>query len=100
MGNVTACQDVFGSEADLSYMRAFGRPKKTALFADPSPLPSGPRLALRVVWAPPEDSHGAHPVPFGEGDEVAVAQLDKIKGWGPLGWRQESSAKQRASQQG
>lgn len=98
MGNLSACQDVMSTEADLSYMRPFGRDVLgTKRVLDPPPLPSGPRLALRIELAHSQEGAGAHPIHFGKGDEVAVAQLDKIKGWGPLGWRQESSAKQRAS---
>ncbi|CAK0911008.1 unnamed protein product [Prorocentrum cordatum] len=57
----------------------------------------GPQLALRISQAPIEASHGAKLSPFGLGDEVAVVQVEKLKGWDALRWRQERSAKQRAS---
>lgn len=60
---------------------------------------AGPVLALRIAYTAGEDS-GAPPCPFATGDEVAVARLDRVRGWEPLGWRQESSAKQRASADG
>lgn len=57
----------------------------------------GPQLALRISQAPIEASHGAKLCPFSAGDEVAVVQVEKLKGWDELRWRQERSAKQRAS---
>jgi len=63
----------------------------------PEPKAAGPQLALRVAYSPIEDSLGASASPFAAGDEVAVVQLDRVKGWEPLGWRQERSAKQRAA---
>uniref|UniRef100_A0A7S1R1W4 Alpha-type protein kinase domain-containing protein n=1 Tax=Alexandrium catenella TaxID=2925 RepID=A0A7S1R1W4_ALECA len=58
---------------------------------------AGPQLALKVAYAPTEDSLGAKLSPFAVGDEVAVMQLSRVKGWEPLGWRQERCAKQRAA---
>lgn len=58
---------------------------------------AGPKVALRVAYAPVQESSGSFPGPFAVGDEIAVVSLDKIKGWEPLNWRQERSAKQSAA---
>lgn len=94
---LSLCQDALSSEADLDYMGSCQLPKTEHSPQEaPAPQQFGPRLALRIESVL-EDSLGAHPSPFGKGDEVAVALLEKVKGWGPLVLRQESSAKQRAA---
>ncbi|CAE8678337.1 unnamed protein product [Polarella glacialis] len=62
--------------------------------------PSQPQLALRVAFAPIEESLGARQSPFGAGDEVAITKLQRVPGWEPLGWRQERCAKQHAALDG
>lgn len=98
MGNALAnCTKILALDpADTDYMsNSSGRYKQQAEAAAP-PQPAGPQLALRIAYAPIEDSLGAKPSPFTAGDEVAITQLEKVKGWECLGWRQERSAKQHA----
>lgn len=57
---------------------------------------AGPLIVLRVTQASIKSSSGARLTPFGFGDEVAVVQVEKLKGWDALRWRQEHWATQRA----
>eukprot|EP00933_Yihiella_yeosuensis_P080536 TRINITY_DN93988_c0_g1_i1.p1 TRINITY_DN93988_c0_g1~~TRINITY_DN93988_c0_g1_i1.p1 ORF type:complete len:350 (+),score=68.21 TRINITY_DN93988_c0_g1_i1:56-1105(+) len=61
---------------------------------------SKPQLALRVAYAPIEDSLGASRSPFSEGDEVAIAKIMRVPQWEALNWRQERTAKQHAAMDG
>lgn len=56
----------------------------------------GPRLVLRIASAPIDEHLGAHVLPFGAGDEVAVVSLEQVQAWEPLRWRFERSARERA----
>lgn len=85
MGLSTCTKLLF--EPDLDYYEASSPPQPA----------SGPQLALRIAYTPIEESLGVRPSPFASGDEVAVMKLDRVKGWEPLGWRQERCAKQRAA---
>jgi len=77
----------------------YPRQRNADMGSPPQPT-RGPQLALRIEYAPIEESLGARASPFATGDEVAIVKLDKVKGWEPMGWRQEHCAKQRAAQQG
>eukprot|EP00747_Dinoflagellata_sp_TGD_P188612 gnl/TRDRNA2_/TRDRNA2_47880_c0_seq1.p1 gnl/TRDRNA2_/TRDRNA2_47880_c0~~gnl/TRDRNA2_/TRDRNA2_47880_c0_seq1.p1 ORF type:complete len:349 (+),score=61.03 gnl/TRDRNA2_/TRDRNA2_47880_c0_seq1:77-1123(+) len=63
---------------------------------DMSIEPGLPRLVLRVVHAPIDESLGAKLSGFQAGDEVQVRRIDKVKGFDPLRWRFEQHAKDRA----
>jgi len=91
MGLSTCTKLLF--DPDLDYLH------DSRSLADGPPKPeSGPQLALRVAYSPiEEESLGARPSPFAAGDEVAIMQLDRVKGWDCLAWRQERCAKQRAA---
>jgi len=103
--SMTVCTELFAFDgADFDYMRfdPRGGPCKISKGSDPQnevmeQQPNGPMLALRISYAPVSSGIGARPSPFGEGDEVAVAFVDKVKGWEPMGWRQERVARQRAA---
>lgn len=56
----------------------------------------GPRLMLRVATQPIEDSSGVRMTPFAPGEEIAVVNLEQVKGWEPLRWRFEQSARERS----
>lgn len=68
--------------------------------------PALPQLALRVVLAadPSADgkssSSGSRPSPFRAGEQLAVKTLERVKGWAPLQWRYEQSARERAAPPG
>jgi len=89
---ISACSHILVTDTDLhspvrspftSQLVGAGPPEK--------PRPQGPQLALRVVYAPlPVDaSQGSRPSPFADGDEVAVASLEGVHSWEPLGWRRD-----------
>lgn len=59
--------------------------------------PATPQLALRIAYAPIEDSLGSRKSPFSMGDEVAIVKLQKVPGWEPMSWRQDRAAKQQAT---
>eukprot|EP00927_Polykrikos_kofoidii_P048975 TRINITY_DN4312_c0_g1_i1.p1 TRINITY_DN4312_c0_g1~~TRINITY_DN4312_c0_g1_i1.p1 ORF type:complete len:370 (+),score=73.55 TRINITY_DN4312_c0_g1_i1:122-1111(+) len=59
-------------------------------------LQKGPRLILRIGTPPAKDLTGARNTPFGPGDEVAVVNLEQVKGWEPLRWRFEQNARERS----
>lgn len=87
--SISTCTKLLALEHDIDYMDDYKG--KGA-----SGEPTGPQLALRISYAPMEEHLGCKISPFSAGDEVAVTRLEKIKGWEPLGWRQERTAKQRA----
>mmetsp|Transcript_30816 Transcript_30816/g.88547 ORF Transcript_30816/g.88547 Transcript_30816/m.88547 type:complete len:400 (+) Transcript_30816:89-1288(+) len=62
-----------------------------------SPPPAGPKLALRISYAPGVESAGARLGPFSLGDDVAVTQLEPCKGYDPMTWRQGSSGSDSSS---
>lgn len=91
---MSSCTKLF-FDHDLDYLHD-GSGSRTLGNGPPKPA-DGPQLALRIAYTPIEESLGAKLGPFGAGDEVAVMQLDRVKGWEPLVWRQERIAKQRAA---
>lgn len=94
-GALANCTKLLALEPDFEYGgHQFGQYQKSG--GPPQPA-AGPQLALRIAYAPIEESLGAKPSIFGAGDEIAVVELKKVKGWEPLGWRQERSAKQHAA---
>mmetsp|Transcript_62299 Transcript_62299/g.160651 ORF Transcript_62299/g.160651 Transcript_62299/m.160651 type:complete len:346 (-) Transcript_62299:393-1430(-) len=86
---VSTCTKLLALEHDVDYM---GGPAPT-----PAEQPQGPQLALRIAYAPIQESLGSKLSPFAAGDEVAVVRLEKVKGWEPLGSRQERCARQRSA---
>jgi len=87
---------------DLDYFQDEGPcyySKHQQAMGPPQPA-AGPQLALRIAYAPIEESLGAKLSPFATGDEIAVVRIDKVKGWDPLCHRQERCAKQQAAADG
>mmetsp|Transcript_18975 Transcript_18975/g.59659 ORF Transcript_18975/g.59659 Transcript_18975/m.59659 type:complete len:349 (+) Transcript_18975:127-1173(+) len=82
-------------DPDLDYLH--DNCKQGSLGDCPAKPASGPQLALRIAYSPIEESLGARLSPFAAGDEIAVMHMERVKGWDPLSWRQERSAKQRAA---
>lgn len=95
-GAISSCTKLLSSDPDLDYMQHEGHPCHYPV-AGHEEQASGPLLALRVAYAPIEESKGVKSSPYATGDEVAVIKFEKVKGWEPLRWRQERCAKQRAS---
>jgi len=93
---LSSCTKLLALEHDVDYMEDCKGNGKSQGTSGPEQA-QGPQLAIRINYAPIEESLGCKLSPFTAGDEVAVTRLEKIKGWEPLGWRQERTAKQRAS---
>lgn len=88
---VSTCTKLLALEHDMDYL------VDDSCKAGGEELVQGPQLALRVCYSPIENNLGCKASTFQAGDEVGVMRLEKIKGWEPLGWRQERAAKQRAA---
>jgi len=54
-----------------------------------APAPQNLNLALRIGYAPGEESAGARVGPFGMGDDIAVSELKQVKEIEAMDWRQE-----------
>lgn len=98
-GQLITCDPNYDCMADNDHDLGFGGRSRPGFeeLTSPAGQDTGPKMALRIAYAPVEGSMGSVVSTFAEGDEVAVVQLQKIKGWEPLNWRQERFAKQAAS---
>jgi hypothetical protein len=94
---ISSCTKLLNGDPDLDYMHADGQPCHYPAAGGHEESSQGPLLALRIAYAPIEESTGVKASPFAAGDEVAVIRFEKVKGWEPLRWRQERTAKQRAA---
>lgn len=98
MGNgpVGICSRALGCDPEYEWEDDYDDKKPKAADPEPAPDPGRPQLALRVAYAPIEDSLGARKSPFALGDEIAVMKILKAAGWEPMSWRQERAATQLA----
>uniref|UniRef100_A0A7S2VME6 Alpha-type protein kinase domain-containing protein n=1 Tax=Zooxanthella nutricula TaxID=1333877 RepID=A0A7S2VME6_9DINO len=83
--NVDAAELCCGDSADVGDLKPAAAPT------------SGPALALRVAYAPGAASAGARIGPFGQGDDIAVTKLEKLRGHETLGWRHERATSSKGS---
>mmetsp|Transcript_50095 Transcript_50095/g.144307 ORF Transcript_50095/g.144307 Transcript_50095/m.144307 type:complete len:352 (+) Transcript_50095:92-1147(+) len=94
VGAMSTCSHALFMDAEASDPMQSPFAAQVNSFLPEKPRTTGPRLALRVVYAPlpVEAGRGSRPSPFAEGDEIAVASLEGVHGWDRLCWRQERSA--------
>jgi len=98
MGNgpLSACGKALNCDPEYEWQDDYDEKKPKPAIPEPDPNPGRPQLALRVAYAPIEDSLGARKSPFGLGDEVGVTKVMQAAGWEPMSWRHERAQKAQA----